>query len=240
MKMSLAGTFALLLAAAACAAAMGAAPATTRAASAEESLADNLQAMQQVKLLKTHFVCEKRVAALDTPLVSSGTIWIGRPDSVRFSTERPYLSELILNDGQVLSRNQHDEQWTKSPQANRPGLTAIMGQMTKWSMGETQNMRQAYTIDYADVAVPPPPSVGSEKSEGGVAAGPSSCYLLKPRDKTVAEAIRDIVLVVDDESHYLRLVRIVSTQGDQTTYWFDRTQSDVKAPPDLFTPQGVK
>ena len=225
----------LMVAAQACLAGADAAPPTTRAQPADETLVGHLAAMKQINCMETLFVCEKRLAALDTPLVSSGTIWIRSPDSVRFTTNKPYLSDLILHDGQVLSRNQHDKRWVRNPQATRPGLAAVMGQMAKWSLGETQSMRDAYDIIHANAEVPPLPS---GRSELGV--GKTACFTLKPRDEAVAVAVRSILLIVDEDSHCLRVVRIVTAQGDQTTYWFDRIQLNAKLPADAFAPEDVK
>ena len=48
-------------------------------AGGKDALADLqacLETMKDVKTLQVGFVCEKRLAALETPLVSSGRLWI--------------------------------------------------------------------------------------------------------------------------------------------------------------------
>src|SRR4051794_8412650 len=70
-----------------------------------KGLEGHLAQMKEVKTLAVRFVCEKRLAMLETPLVSSGRLWIRKDEkgggAVRFGTDRPYVSELILAEGKV-------------------------------------------------------------------------------------------------------------------------------------------
>src|SRR3954471_21161373 len=85
-------------------------------------LAGQWKSLKDVRTLHAHFICEKKLQTLDTPLVSQGELWIKKdskdvPGGVRFTTNSPYLSELILTEGKVFARSQHETEWTKSNQS---------------------------------------------------------------------------------------------------------------------------
>jgi outer membrane lipoprotein-sorting protein len=218
----------------------GAAWADTRGGDAEKELADRLAAMKDVRTIEASFVCEKRLALLETPLVSSGRVWIrrggksGEEGAVRFSTEKPYISELILSGGKVFARSQHEEGWSKSNQSARPGLTAVMGELGGWSTGDAGKLAELYSVARSDAAVPPPPaSSGATMPAVTPAPAPVDTFLLTPTNKDLARAVKEITIALDRQTGGLAYIEIETQQGDQTRYWF----SDVKRNAEL--PKGV-
>ncbi len=130
-----------------------------------KALTDHWAGLRDVQTLEARFVCEKQLAALETPLHSEGRLWIGKsrndrsdaPQGVRFSTDKPYVSELILTGGKVYARSQHEADWTKTNQSSRPGLTAVMGQLGGWSTGDATKIAEMYSVAVSADHVPAAP-----------------------------------------------------------------------------------
>jgi outer membrane lipoprotein-sorting protein len=190
--------------------------------------------LRDVHSLEARFVCEKDLAALDTPLHSEGQLWIGKrsaasnEDGVRFSTEKPYVSELILTGGKVYARSQHETEWTKTNQSSRPGLTAVMGQLGGWSTGDTSQIAAMYAVTKSAAAIPTMPMKHVAGDEGA-----TDVYVLTPTNADLAKAVKTVTLALDRKTNVLRYIEILTQQDDATRYWF----FDVKLNVDL--PAGV-
>ncbi|MGN6370609.1 MAG: LolA family protein [Phycisphaerae bacterium] len=201
-----------------------------------KSLSADWDALKDVKTLEAHFVCEKNLAALETPLHSEGRVWIRKGEdakegAVRFSTEKPYVSELILADGKVYARSQHETEWTKTGQASRPGLTAVMSQLGGWSTGNAAKISDMYTVSRGS-AVPPMPDASTAASPG------VDVFILTTANKDLAKAVKQVTIAVDRAAHTLRFVEILTQQGDATRYWFYDVHTNVTLPADIFKPDG--
>lgn len=216
----------------------------------------HLDALKNVKTLTASFICEKRLKLLDSPLVSSGQVSIRKAEdgnrpgragggggrggggAVRFSTQRPYLSELILIDGKVHGRSQHETQWTTASQAARPGLSAVMVQLGGWSTGDAGTLADMYSLARAPSAVPPPPQGAVPGPRPAIKTGRDGIdtYLLTPTHKDLAIAIKSIELAFDQASHQLLSIQITTAQDDVTRYWFFDVQLDPPLGPQVFSP----
>jgi hypothetical protein len=115
-------------------------------AAAVKALDAHLASLKGTMTLEVGFVCEKRLAMLESPLASSGRLWVrgGNDGAMRLSTQKPYVSELILEGGKVHARSQHETTWTTTNQSTRPGLTAVMLQWGGWSTGQRGNLTEMY------------------------------------------------------------------------------------------------
>lgn len=227
-------------------AAGGMASAMQSGASAEKEalqrLLDHWAAMKDVHTLEAKFLCEKRLAALDTPLESSGRVWIRKEQkaaakgegAVRFSTENPYVSEVILTDGKVFARSQHEPEWTRTNQSSRPGLTAVMGQLGAWSTGDASKLAEMYRVTSSDEPLPALPA-NSGSATGSTGGGAQSdTFLLTPTNADLAKAVKGVTLAVDRQSHALRFIEIRTQQEDVTRYWFSDVKTNVPLPDDVF------
>jgi outer membrane lipoprotein-sorting protein len=209
-----------------------------------ESLTSHLAALKDTTTLSANFLCEKKLAALETPLLSRGQLWIQKGDAshggdgaaIRFSTEKPYTSELILTNGKVLARSQHETEWTKTNQSSRPGLTAVMSQLGGWSTGDAGKLAEEYTIAASNGPIPTMPS------SNGPAQSPkpeADVYTLTPTNKDLLKAIKKITLAVDKKSHILLFLEILTQQDDTTRYWFYNVQTNKPLPENIFSPNTV-
>lgn len=208
---------------------------------AQQALEAHLQTLKEIKTLEVNFICEKKLALLDSPLVSSGQLWIKRGEksgggSVRFSTQQPYVSELILTGGKVYARSQHEKNWTATNQSSRPGLTAVMLQLGEWSTGEVGKLTDMYAVEKSGDKAPPTPL---EKKN--VMPENADVFALSPVNKDLAIAIKQIRLALakgpGKESSRLVFAEIQTTQGDLTRYWFFDGKLNAELPADVFKPE---
>jgi outer membrane lipoprotein-sorting protein len=197
-------------------------------------LAAHWAGLKDVHSLTASFVCEKELAALDTPLHSEGRLWIGKQngktgeEGVRFSTEKPYVSELILAGGKVYGRSQHETEWTKTNQAARPGLTAVMGQLGGWSTGDTSQIAAMYSVAKGAVVIPAMPAA-MVQPDGGV-----DVFVLTPTNADLAKAVKRVTLALDEKTNVLRYIEIVTQQDDATRYWFFDVKLNADLPVNVF------
>ena len=222
--------------------------APTTAPSALAGLQSRLNSLHDVETLHARFICEKHLAMLESPLVSSGELWIKKgqnnePGSVRFSTETPYVSELILSGGKVHARSQHEDKWTTTNQSTRPGLTAVMAQLGGWSTGSAGNLSDLYAITTAEKEgrIPPPPQVSATKAPPkSFDDQHSTLFVLTPTNKDLAVAVKSITLAMTEpaakEPSKLIYIEITTAQDDQTRYWFYDGQINTQLPADIFQP----
>jgi outer membrane lipoprotein-sorting protein len=208
-------------------------------APAPQQLADHLAALHDVTTLEARFLCEKRLALLETPLVSSGRVWIKRGNkagegAVRFSTEKPYVSELILAEGKVYARSQHETEWAKSNQSSRPGLTAVMGELGGWATGDASNIAAMYTVAAASPLVPAPPGNAAAPANSAI-----DTFTLTPANKDLAKAVKQITLTLDRAAGTLLYIEIITTQDDTTRYWFTDVTKNALLPEGIFEPRDV-
>ncbi len=203
-----------------------------------KELADHWAGLKDVRTLEARFVCEKVLAALDTPLHSEGRLWIGKGGGgakdegnagVRFSTEKPYVSELILSGGKVFARSQHEAEWTKTNQAARPGLTAVMGQLGGWSTGDSSKIAEMYSVARSSEPVPAVPLDGAEKTERA-----ADVFILTPTNADLAKSVKSVTLALDRQTNFLRYIQILTQQDDVTRYWFLDVKGNAALPADVF------
>jgi len=215
-----------------------------------KGLEAHLASLKGVKTLEVKFECEKRLAALEVPLESSGRLWIrgGEGGAVRFSTEKPYVSELILAEGKVHAKSQHETSWTTTNQATRPGLTAVMVQLGGWSTGAGGGLAEMYAVTRGAGKIPPRP--GQKTEEAG------ELFVLVPVDKELAVAVRRVTmgmvgkggnragLQVDariggdadatSRLAFLEIVTVAGGQEDVTRYWFFEGKVNGELPEGVF------
>jgi outer membrane lipoprotein-sorting protein len=204
-------------------------------ASAAKELASHWDALKDVRTLSARFICEKNLADLETPLHSEGRVWIrkgenGREGAVRFSTEKPYVSELILTDGKVYARSQHETEWTKTNQSSRPGLTAVMRQLGGWATGNASQIEDMYSVSRGD-GMPAMPGAETPESNADV-------FVLTPSNKDLAKSVKRITLAIDRTQHTLHYIEILTQQDDSTKYWFHDVKTNAELPLDVFKPDG--
>jgi outer membrane lipoprotein-sorting protein len=210
-----------------------------------ESLQSHLGALKDVRTLSARFVCEKRLAMLESPLVSAGQLWIRKTDdkegggAVRFATSTPYTSDLILAEGKVQARSQHETEWTVTNQSTRPGLSAVMVQLGGWLAGDAGKLTDLFTVGYAPsgATIPAPPQVeGIDTRTIKAGSDGVETFVLTPSNKDLAVALKSIELVIDRPSHKLLSIAITTAQDDVTRYWFYDVQLNPTIPADTFKP----
>lgn len=196
-------------------------------ADAERQLQD-LFVQNSCVAIQADFICIKQMATPDAPLISSGVLYAARPESVRYSTTLPYKSDLILIDGKVYARTQHEKEWAKSSQSSKPGLTAVAGQIAGWSIGELRKIADYYDVAASGADLPAMPA---EAAAFDIAK--SQRFELTPTHQELKKVVERIQLAFDGTSGQLRFVRIFIHGGEIVIYWFSPIDN-ATLPRDIF------
>jgi len=209
-------------------------------------IARDLAPHANVQSIGVTFLCEKRLLNLDTPLQSSGHWWVERerpnddsiPDvTIRFSTESPYLSDLILIKHRAYSISQHEKKWTGSGQSSHPGLTAVMLDLSDLLAGHADHLHDLFTVSAAPAAPLPAPA-----GKSAPLATPADVFILTPVNKDLSAAVSSVAIALArpgqnaTSSPPLIFAEITTAQGDITRYWFSHAQVDSPLPTDIFKP----
>ncbi len=210
----------------------------------------HVAAMKDVRTLEMEFVCEKRLAMLEEPLVSSGRLWIRKGggnagNAVRFSTEKPYVSEVILAGGKMHVRSQHEQKWTTTDQSARPGLAVVMMQLGGWSTGEAGKLGETYGVSRARESVPDAPKAADVAgTQLAMKADGLDVYDLVPLQKDLAAVVRRVRVAMERQTHKLAFIEIESrgqggdaAGGDVTRYWFLDAKINAALPEGVFDPR---
>ena len=203
-------------------------------------LGAKIAAMRRVHTWRAAFVCEKKLAILRHPFVSSGVMAIARPDRVRFATLRPYVSCIILAGNHIFMRSQTSRHWRKAGLSRRQSLGYIMRQLALWSLGHARHIRRDYQVSLARTAWPSAPSnfhIQHARTERPSVAG--TVFTLIPRSKVLAQAVRNIQLGFAPHSSKLAFIQIQAVKGDSTRYWLSRQEINPKLPRGYFKPGGA-
>ena len=222
--------------------------------SARTELVKTLAAMGKVKSIQSAFVCEKKLQVLQKPFFSRGIFTIARPLRVRFQTNWPYRSCYILNGRDIDMRNESDSRWSAGTVNSHPTIGIIMRQFAAWSLGNAEKVSAQYQITMKSALRPVPTipdAVRSAPSANHGAANPSGVRLftLLPRRGVLKRAIREIQLgfTARPANHRhrssmplseLRFIRIVSKNGDTSSFWLLHTTLNPRLTSHCFAPVG--
>ncbi len=207
--------------------------------SARDALAAQLGALHSIKTLQADFVCDKRIAALEQPLVSGGTITVAGADQLRFSTLRPYVSEIILDHGKLLLKSEHETSWTRATSTGRPGLSAIMEQMAGWSLGDISKLDETYKVAGAAGSIPKAPGDSAATQAAMAKVSSPAMFLLTPIKPELSKAVASLTLGVDPTTHYLLFLQLTTADQDVTRYWFYNIKTNAQLAPAIFSPAGA-
>lgn len=210
---------------------------------AAAALAAQFSARQEVTTIEADFICMRQLAGLDTTLVSCGKVAAQRAEGVRFSTLVPYRTELILRRGKVLAKSQHEEEWDVSNLSSRPGLTAVMGQIGNWLVGNGGGIEEMYQVSRptaaAQVPTPPADKLNEPSTEKGNAQAWER-FKFTPTNKDLVKVVKAITLGFDRSSHQVVFVQVVTQQGDSTCYWFSNVRQNGTLSAETLEPMAKK
>ena len=187
-----------------------------------------LAGLKETKMLQIQFTCTREIQDVETVLTSAGGLWVragnhkagtamvgsGGGGAVHIRTETPYRSETILRDGKFAGRTQHEGKWQVSNQSSTPGLTAVMGQIAGWCVGDAGRLDEWFSV------------------ERGAGEGTTEAFLLSPRNPDLQKTVKHVMVTFDAQR--ATRVRITTAQGDRTTYDFTEWQANGAIPADVF------
>ena len=206
---------------------------------AATALINKISAMRHVKSWRANFICEKRLAVLRHPFISSGVMAVARPDHVRFDTRTPYRSCVILSGNTVFLRGQTNRHWHAAGQGRAQAIGLIMDQMAAWALGRTGSLQRNYRITGKSAAEPSPPeAVGNNPAKKGTAVRMCTFFTLIPRHGLAGRAISRLTLGFLRHSARLAYFAIYQKNGDRQMYWIRAAEINPRLPANYFKPAG--
>lgn len=202
-------------------------------------LGNKMTVMRKLHTWRAAFVCEKHLAVLRHPFISSGILAIARPDMVRFATQKPYRSSVILTADHIYLRGQTNHRWHKAKPSRGKSLGYIMAQLAQWSLGRVHDLGKDYRISFAISALPIRPAAGRQRrARSQKAADKCTLFKLVPRRGILARAIRNLQLGFAPHSSRLVYIAIQQVNGDATQYWLYKQEKNPPLPTNYFKPTG--
>jgi len=195
--------------------------------------------------LTAGFVRQHTLAHFDTPLLSSGTLWVASAregGGERIAVQWPYASDYVFLDGKTKARSQHESKWTLTDQSAKPGLTAMLVQMGAWSMGGV-GRADLFSIKRGDGLIPARPQA-NELIVNPPAHGDT--FLLTAINKDLATSVKQVLLgfatgpakgADGGKRMLLQYLEIDTVPGDSVKYWFFEHDVATPLPPDVFDPE---
>lgn len=179
------------------------------------------------------FLCEKRIANITTPLLSSGTLTAQTPDSLRLSTARPYTSDIILHHQQILAKSQHESSWSYKYQPSLTGFIATLSHFGQLARGNLAPVLSLYTITPAPTFSPPP--LPNSPPSSSPAAWHS--YLLTPTDSHLSQYVKSIHISINPTTNSLQFYQLTTPQSDTLRYWLLTPTHPATLPNNTFAPK---
>ncbi len=202
-------------------------------------LRNKMIVMRKLHTWRAAFVCEKHLAVLQKPFISSGIMAIARPDKVRFATQKPYRSSVILTGSHIYLRSQTNHRWHKAGLSRSKSLGYIMGQLAQWSLGHVHRLGKEYRISYVIAAFPIRPATAPQhRTATQKATGKCTLFTLVPRKGILSKAIRNLQLGFAWHSSRLVYISIHQVTGDATQYWLYKQEKNPPLPTNYFKPTG--
>lgn len=164
------------------------------AAAAPGPLAEVRARLAQPAVLAGRFVQHKRVAGLKKPLTSSGRFVVAKGQGVRWLTERPFPSELVVRPEDIVSRQGAAEVF-RLEAAKVPAVRLINGVLFALLSGDLAALEQHFDV---------------------VAAAEAAGWTLRltPKEAGLRKVLSGVTLTGDE---YVRRVELAEAGGDGTT-----------------------
>ena len=110
-----------------------------------DALDELMQRLAQVKSARGQFVERKQLAMLDTPLVSSGTLYYAAPGRLEKHTLKPRRESMIL-DGDTLTLENKDGQVRSFAVQENPVLWGFVESIRSTLSGDLATLRRFYEV----------------------------------------------------------------------------------------------
>ncbi len=214
-----------LLSAAALSAQVPANPATTKPSKPVFLSGEQRQAFLQriekrmtgVQTIAAEFEQEKVLALFDESAFTPRLIIFRRPDKLRWETQRPFRSLLIVNADDVakFEYTSGDRRPLKLGRA-RDVLLIVMKQIRGWFRGNFGQDAEDYDI--------------------AVAESPRPMIVLKPKDAAMRKNLRAIEVELKADLRSVERVTIREPGDDKTVMTFRELRRDAALPPSYFDP----
>jgi outer membrane lipoprotein-sorting protein len=164
-------------------------------------------AMASVKTTRGKFHQTKRLAIFDDKQEHWGTFAIERPDKLRWETERPFKSILVIAGGKGARWNETRAAVERFSLAEKPGIDVAVKQLFQWYGGGFEEAQGQFTV-----AVPEERTV-----------------VLVPKNEKVRDVLQRITIRLAPTFATIESIALDEKEGDRTEIDF----TDVEINKDL-------
>ncbi|GAB3745815.1 outer membrane lipoprotein carrier protein LolA [Lysobacter olei] len=170
------------------------------------ALAQVQRRIAQVPVLRGEFAQEKRLQGFKNPLRSQGRFLIARERGVRWSTLKPFPSDVALTRDRILTRQADGRSRVEVDARQQPALRSVNAMMFALMSGDVQTLTARFSV------------------QATLLADNGWRLVLTPKPGAMAQAFQRVTLEGD---RYVRRVDIEERSGDRTQLTFT---SMVEAP----------
>jgi outer membrane lipoprotein carrier protein len=168
--------------------------------------------MKEIKTVQADFIQEKNLALFEQKIVLKGKVFIQKPDLLSWRVFTPLRYSMVMR-GAMISQWDEDTNKVQSVSLDKnPSFQVAIAQMQNWFCGAYTSMQGDYTI----VAVSKRPLV----------------LEFTPKENALARNfITRVTVSFQDDSRYLKELRIEEKSGDSTGITFMNTLLNQPIPP---------
>lgn len=175
--------------------------------SAPPDLEGILEALRRPETVVARFTQTKRHPAFEAPQVSTGRVFLARPDRLDFVYERPHQVELSLRKTTLRMRYPRSGRTQTLDLADDPKLGLVFDTLRFFVDADPARLEARYDVQI----------------EGGA-------LLLVPKDPGLKRMLSRVRAVPDASRGILRRVELVQSDGSRTVIEFSDVRIDAPAP----------
>ncbi|MFT7670050.1 MAG: outer membrane lipoprotein-sorting protein [Planctomycetota bacterium] len=151
------------------------------------------------------FEQEKHLALFKEPLLSEGQLLFSVPDHLRWESNKPFRSVLIVSGDQVAKFEKKGPLWRKLKQDRQAELVLIvMDNIRSWFRGEFNQTKGGFWVE--------------------IAREPRPMIVMRPKDKLMARTLDKIELLLSENLTHVERVTISEASGDKTVMKFTQIE----------------
>lgn len=182
-----------------------------------------LERMDETKSVEATFVQQKYLRTLRRPLTTSGHFWLRHPDAFRWEIGEPPSTVAIRNEDSVMvlkPRKKRVERYSLKPDenGNDSSLPASFRSVSKSFPRSMEELEKHFDI------------LGIERGDK------NHELALKPKDKKLTAAMRQVVFFINAEKYYLAGFEIQFRDKSRIRTTFTKIKFNPVIPNDLLKP----
>ena len=164
-----------------------------------------LAKLREPKTLRAHFVQTKESPAFSSPRVVEGQVIFARPRRLRWMTERPFSTSLVLDGDRVTMRMSELDRERRIDLAAHPEMKAVFDTLLFFAEADVRGLEGRFLVRL-------------KEGEGGSAVGRK--LVLTPVSDGLKKLISEIRVELAASGRHLEKVELLQHDGAKTSWHF--------------------